>query len=140
MNDIKIGTVGFILDSINERVMEVKVKAINEEDNTLTVEEMFEINRRGKRVDRGIGTRVAFKTGLFEDYKKVYDIIDELNEKRYQNCLNEIGDSAENLLLFPLIHYFDAETVLEIKTYKEKAKELLGIDLDKVMKEKYGGR
>ena len=91
------------------------------------------VDENGNVIRDSYGNSGVQSERLFDNPKDAYKYIEDYKAKHRKNLESEITD-VKSLLLFPLKNSFDSEYSscwIEKDVYIKKAKELLGIDLEK---------
>lgn len=132
---LKIGDIAYFQEFWSGAIEKCKIKEISEQDGNVLAEvkSIASVDRNGEKICDTYGTSTRLLDHLFATHQEAFADADRNFANIKSKYLNEIKD-LEDLLRFPMEHCFNGEEYTEyeaIAAYKQRVKELVGIDLDK---------
>lgn len=130
-NNIKIGDIVYSVNSWTNNVVKAKVTEIREDG--VLFEHLCFVNNNGNRIDKAYGSSGAYWDNIFVTAKEAYTYRNENNNRYVSQYLESIKTVAD-LVKFPFTHCINGGEYTDwnaVKAYKIRAKELLGINLEK---------
>lgn len=132
--DIKKGDIVYIWEKFGQSIIEAEIVGEPKEDEKhgtiFDVHMLNIVDKNGKQVMSFGGNSSRRPQDIFKTPMEVDKYITDKEEQIYQGCLSEIKNIYD-LIEFPLTHNFGEcnENTSEVRAYKTKAKELLGVEI-----------
>ena len=139
MDKFKAGDTAYVIAAWTDNIVKCRIEKKDEDESKGIIywyEYMNDVDKDGNDTEKAYGHYGSYENDLYKSAKEAYTARENKHLERQSQFMAQIRN-VEDLMRFPLDNCFCGEEYTDhdaVIAYKQRTKELMGIDLECVFK------